>query len=47
MAASTFDDLMYHVNHEVEVATYGYPPVNVAVECVDCDMVLFDFDKEA
>ena len=47
MAVSTFDDLMYHVNHEVEVATYGYPhPRNVAVECMDCDMVLIDFDKE-
>jgi hypothetical protein len=46
MAVSTFDDLMYHVNHEVEVATYGHPPVNIAVECVECGDILFCFDKE-
>lgn len=47
MAVASFDELIYHVNHEVEVASYGFPlPVNVAVECIDCDVILFDFDKE-
>ena len=42
-----FDYLLYHVGHEVEVASYGHPyPVNVAIECIDCGSILFDIDKE-
>ena len=33
-----------HVGHRVEVATYGSPPENVSVECVDCYEVIADAD---
>jgi hypothetical protein len=35
-----------HVGHNIEVATYGSPPVNVAVECIDCFEVIVDADVE-
>lgn len=43
MACSKFDDLVTHVGHAVKVVTYGNPPVNVAVECVQCGVALMDF----
>lgn len=46
MSVSSFKDLKHHVGHEVEVVTYGDPPVNVAIECLDCNEVLLDFDRE-
>lgn len=45
MAASNHIDLMRHQGHEIEVATYGNPVVNVAVECLDCCEVLFDMES--
>jgi hypothetical protein len=44
MSCHNFETLVEHVGHKVEVVTYGDPPVNVAVECVDCGTVLFSFD---
>ena len=41
MAAYTFEDMAEHVGHEIQMVMYG-DDVNVAVECVDCSMVLFD-----
>lgn len=50
MAVSTFKDLNEHAGHHVEVNTYVDKVhnivVNVAVECMDCNCVLFDFDNE-
>lgn len=47
MGVHTFDDLRGHVGHAVAVVTYGKDaPVNVAVECEDCNEVLIDFDKD-
>jgi hypothetical protein len=46
MGAANFEDLMEHDGHKIEIVTYGDPPVNVAVECADCQAVLFSFDKE-
>lgn len=46
MGAYDFKDLKRHVGHRIECVTYGNPPVNVAVECVTCNEVLIDFDKE-
>lgn len=34
--------LLSHVGHAIECVTYGSPPMNVSVECVDCNMVLTD-----
>ncbi len=49
MGVHNFDELMKHVNHDIRVVTYGGPGIltadNVAVECVTCNEVLFDFDK--
>jgi hypothetical protein len=35
---------LLHVGHNIEVATYGTPPVNVSVECIDCYEVIADAD---
>lgn len=44
MGCHNFSDLMKHVGHKIECVTYG--GINVAVECVTCGEVLFDFDEE-
>jgi hypothetical protein len=44
MIVYNFESLIQHVGHQIEVVTYGNPPVNVAIECVDCNTVLLDFD---
>ena len=48
MSVGSFDDLLFHVRHKVVVVTYGSPmnPVNVAIECLDCNEVLIDFDRD-
>jgi hypothetical protein len=40
----TPDKLREHVGHRVVIVTYGQPPVNVALECEDCGVVLADCD---
>lgn len=42
--AASFTDLLAHVGHALECVTYGTPVANVAIECVDCGMVLLDYD---
>lgn len=47
MAVNSFDDLQYHMGHEVEVVLYGPRnglPWNVAIECNECGEVLLDYD---
>lgn len=44
MAVHTSAELLDHYGHEVEVAKYGDPPVNVAIECMTCMTVLVDFE---
>ena len=42
-----YNDLREHIGHAVEVVCYGLPdqdPHNVAIECVDCSLVLLDYD---
>jgi hypothetical protein len=48
MSAIDFNDLMRHVGHKIVCVTYGTKkhPVNVAIECEDCNEVLLDYDKE-
>ena len=41
-----WDILLAHTGHDVKVVTYGDPddPVDVALECDDCNQVLLDAD---
>jgi len=43
--SSHFGLLREHVGHQLEAVTYGDPPVNVAVECIDCCQVPHSIDK--
>ena len=50
MSATNFEELYKHYGHNVVVAQYteqDNEPVNVAIECNDCDEVLMDYDKES
>ena len=44
-----FEDLKEHIGHNIVVVGYGPEdsPVNVAIECWDCQCVLVDFDEPA
>lgn len=46
MNVANYDDIARHFGHEIEVALYGKPAVNAAIECMDCGQVLVDFDRE-
>ena len=47
MSATNFEELSWHVGHDVEVVTYqrGGHVYNIAIECNDCGTVLVDFDN--
>jgi hypothetical protein len=49
MSASTYEELVTHVGHEIECVTYGKAEDiwNVAIECLDCAEVLLDFERPA
>jgi hypothetical protein len=40
-----YEKIARHIGHNIEVASYGKPIVNVAVECMDCYEVIVDGDK--
>ena len=40
-----FEKIARHLGHNIEVATYGDPIVNVSVECMDCPDVIVDAEK--
>lgn len=48
MAVHSFKDLVQHHGHDVVVMSYGDSDdiQNVAIECLDCNEVLFNFDKD-
>lgn len=50
MAAYTFEDMGNHIEHDIVCVKYGEDgdgkPVNVAVECETCGMVLFDLHPD-
>ena len=49
MAVFDFDSLVEHRGHQIEVNVYGTPDgglYNVAVECMDCNEILLDYDNE-
>jgi hypothetical protein len=37
-----YEKIANHIGHNIEVASYGDPILNVAVECMDCHEVLVD-----
>jgi|TARA_R110000751_G_scaffold43630_1_gene100475 hypothetical protein len=41
-----YEKILAHVGHDIEATTYGNPPVNASVECIDCMEVIIDEDKE-
>ena len=50
MSVNSYLELSEHVGHEVVCITYGRPdeePVNVAIECETCGVVLLDYDNES
>ena len=46
MVEVMYEKIARHIGHNIEVATYGDPIVNVSVECMDCHEVIVDADKE-
>lgn len=47
MGAWNFEQLKQHIGHKIVCVGYGREEtVNVAIECEDCNEVLFDFDKD-
>ena len=50
MSVNSYLELLEHVGHEVVCITYALPdeePVNVALECATCGVVLLDYDNES
>ena len=47
MSANSFTDLIRHRHHKIAIVTYGSKdePINVAIECEDCNEVLMDFNR--
>ncbi len=45
MFAQAKRELVPHVGHKIEVAYYGTEkfPIDIAIECTDCNEVLIDF----
>lgn len=47
MGVWNFEQLKQHIGHKIVCVGYGREEiVNVAIECEDCNEVLFDFDKD-
>jgi hypothetical protein len=51
MGAWDYEDLKRHLGHDIECVACGpggndQSPANVAIECITCGEVLFDFDCE-
>jgi len=49
MSANSFSDLMAHIGHDLECVTYENEGIvyNVAIECLDCQEIVLDFDNPA
>ena len=45
MSVQNYNELADHYGHGVEIAMYGEGD-NVAIECVECNEVLLDYDRE-
>jgi hypothetical protein len=49
MSADTFTELSRHYGHKIAVVQYeseSGEPVNVAIECDNCNEVLLDYERE-
>ncbi len=44
MSVQNYNELSEHFGHPIEIAMYGVD-TNLAIECVDCNEVLLDFDN--
>jgi len=45
MSVNSYKELRSHWGHDIQVAVYGID-ANVAIECLDCNVILLDFDNE-
>jgi hypothetical protein len=45
MSVQTYNELASHFGHPLDIAIYGVGN-NVAIECMECNEVLLDFDNE-
>jgi len=45
MAVSNYKELSAHWGHDIHVVIYAID-ANAAIECLDCNEVLLDFDNE-
>ena len=47
MSSSNFEELSWHIGHDMEVVSYSKNGhlYNIAIECNDCGTVLLDFDN--
>lgn len=47
MSSRNFEELSWHIGHDVEVVKYEKAGriFNIAIECNDCSTVLLDFDN--
>ncbi len=48
MGVSTYGELREHIGHNIVCVAYGNQgedPLNVAIECEDCGLVILDFNK--
>ncbi len=48
MSVNNFEELKRHYGHTIELVLYGEKdnPSNIAIECVDCNEVILDFNKD-
>ena len=44
MSVNSYEGLAAHFGHSLDIAKYG--DENIAIECLDCNEVLLDFNKE-
>lgn len=49
MSSLLYHKMLDHAGHNIEIVRYGdcNDPVNVAVECVDCNMVIVDENRDS
>lgn len=45
MSAYDYKSLACHIGHNIECASYA-DGENVAVECMDCNVVLLDYNRD-
>ena len=46
MSVSNYKELKEHIGHKIEVVSYGENKENISLECLTCNEVILDFDKD-